>query len=106
MSTVKVSVIVPVRNEAANIRRTLDCLLRQEFDANGFEVIVVEGRSEDATVEVVRRMQPRFGRLRLLYNPRRLSSAARNIGIRHARGQYVVIVDGHCALDNPCYLAE
>jgi succinoglycan biosynthesis protein ExoA len=34
-----------------------------------------------------------------LSNPRRLSSAARNVGVRNARGDVVVIVDGHCELD-------
>src|SRR5439155_2553685 len=33
-------------------------------------------------------------------------SAARNIGVRHARGDYVVIVDGHCELHNRDYLRD
>jgi succinoglycan biosynthesis protein ExoA len=106
MKTPQVSVIVPVRNEARAIRQTLECLLRQDFEPDGFEVLVVDGQSDDETVAIVREMQPRFGRLTLLYNPKRWSSAARNIGIRHASGEYIVIVDGHCAIDNPHYLRD
>lgn len=101
-----ISVIVPVRNEAPNIRQTLDCLHRQDFDPSKCEVIVVDGLSEDATTTIVREIQPRFPNLRLLSNPKRLSSAARNIGIQHARGQFIVIVDGHCAIHDPRYLAN
>lgn len=106
MSKPQVSVIVPVRNEAANIRRTLEGLLRQDFHPDAFEVIVIDGQSVDETAFVVREIQPRFRRLKLLYNPGRLSSSARNVGIRHARGEYVVIVDGHCSIDSPRFLGE
>jgi len=106
MTTPRVSVIVPVRNEARAIRHTLECLLRQDFDRDDFEVLVVDGQSDDETVAIVREMQPRFGRLKLLYNPKRWSSAARNTAIRHALGEYIVIVDGHCAIDNSRYLRD
>src|SRR5262249_37707900 len=42
--------------------------------------------------------------VRVLDNPRRLSSAARNIGVRQARGELIVIVDGHCELEGRDYL--
>jgi succinoglycan biosynthesis protein ExoA len=47
---------------------------------------------------------PTYPQLILLDNPRQLSSAARNIGIRHAKGDLIVIVDGHCELEGPSYL--
>lgn len=101
-----VSVVVPVRNESACIRRTLDGLRAQEFDPAQFEVIVVDGASEDDTAAIVRDEQTSFPNLHLLSNPKRLASAARNAGIRHARGYYVVIVDGHCELPDRRYLAN
>jgi succinoglycan biosynthesis protein ExoA len=101
-----VSVIVPVRNEAAFIRRTLEQLLIQDYDPHRFEVLVADGRSEDGTRETVRAMQERHPNLRLLDNPRRLSSAGRNTGIRAGRGDILVVVDGHCELDNPSYLRD
>src|SRR5262249_38428779 len=58
------------------------------------------------TVAVVRDVQQAVPNLHLLFNPNRLSSAARNIGIRHARGAYVLIVDGHCEIRDPNYLAS
>ena len=46
----------------------------------------------------------RHGNVRLFANPRRLGSAARNVALRHARGDVVVIVNGHCELDDRRYL--
>jgi succinoglycan biosynthesis protein ExoA len=92
----RVSVIVPVRNEAAHIRRTLLGLARQDFPAADFEILVVDGRSDDGTPDIVHELRAAIPNLHLFDNPRRLASAGRNVGVRHAGGKYVVIVDGHC----------
>jgi succinoglycan biosynthesis protein ExoA len=93
-----ISVIVPVRNEARFIRRTLECLLGQDYDPARFEILVIDGESNDGTAEIVAGLAQDHANLRLLDNPRRLSSAARNVGIRNARGDVVLLVDGHCEL--------
>src|SRR5262249_21887905 len=95
-----------VRNEAACIRKTLGALLQQEYDPERFEVIVADGQSTDATRDIVRSMQARHANLRLLGNPRRWSSAGRNVAIRAARGELVVVVDGHADVETPHYLAN
>jgi succinoglycan biosynthesis protein ExoA len=101
-----VSVIVPVRNEVALIGRTLDQLLRQDYPPDRFEVLVADGGSTDGTRTVVAGFAAEFANVRLVDNPRRWSSAGRNAGLRASRGDVVIIVDGHCELDNPRYLAD
>ncbi len=101
-----VSVIVPVRNEARYIERLLGQLLSQHYDPQRFEIIVVDGRSTDNTREIVDQFRGSHENLLLLDNPRRLSSAARNIAVRAAQGEYILLVDGHCEIDNPEYLRD
>jgi succinoglycan biosynthesis protein ExoA len=101
-----ISVIVPVRNEAAFIRRTLEPLLRQNYDPGRYEVLVADGRSTDATREIVAELAREHPNLRLLDNPRRWSSAGRNVAVREARGDIIVLIDGHCDVDGPNYLLE
>jgi polysaccharide deacetylase family protein (PEP-CTERM system associated) len=100
------SVIVPVRNEAAHIAGTLRQLLTQDYNADRFEILVADGRSTDATRDIVRGFQADHANLELLDNPLVFSSAGRNRAIEAARGDIVVIVDGHCDLANPNYLAD
>lgn len=100
------SVVVPVRNEARHIRRTIDQLIGQDYPADRFEILVVDGRSTDATRAIVEAVAADGVNVRLLDNPGRLSSAARNIGIGESRGEVIVVVDGHCELDGPGYLRE
>jgi succinoglycan biosynthesis protein ExoA len=99
-----ISVIVPVRNESAFIADTLQQLVDQRYDATRFEIIVADGCSSDDTRTIVAAMQARYAHLRLLDNPRQWSSAGRNAAIRAARGDIVLLIDGHCQLKNPYYL--
>jgi succinoglycan biosynthesis protein ExoA len=100
------SVIVPVRNEEAFIAETLQQLFRQLYPPDRFEVLVADGGSTDSTRTIVAALATGHPNLRLLDNPGGWSSAGRNAALRQALGDLVVLVDGHCDLDNPCYLAE
>lgn len=99
-----ISVIVPVLNEAAFIADTLHQLLEQRYDAERYEVIVADGGSTDDTRAIVAALQTRYAPLRLIDSPRRWSSAGRNAAVRAARGDIVLLIDGHCELKNPHYL--
>jgi glycosyltransferase involved in cell wall biosynthesis len=101
-----VTMVLPVRNEAAHIEQVLADVLAQEPPDGDFEVLVVDGRSTDATRERVEGVAAKDARVRLLDNPDRLSSAARAIGAEAARGRYVAYVDGHCRLPSRTLLRD
>jgi len=99
-NTLFISIIVPVRNEANFIEKTLKQLIVQDYPRDRFEILVVDGESTDDTRALVAKIAQRDGHVKLLSNAKRLSSAARNIGIRASKGDIVLIVDGHCDLVN------
>ena len=101
-----ISVVIPVRNEEQHIAAVLDALFAQDYPSDRFEVLVVDGHSTDNTREVVESYTKRYGNIHLFSNPKFLSSAARNIGIRESQGDIILIVDGHCLIDNRSMLAN
>src|SRR5262245_25997243 len=101
-----ISVLVPVRNESEFISSTLIKLMYQRYDRDRYEVIVADGESDDDTCDQVRALQARFPNLRLVSNPGIWSSAGRNAALAAARGDIVVVIDGHSDLDNADYLAD
>ncbi len=101
-----ISVIVPVRNEAGCLGGLLDQLLDQQYNAERYEIIVADGQSTDATRRIASEYASKHARVRLVDNPRRWSSAGRNAAIAAARGDIMLIVDGHCELDDRHYLAK
>jgi succinoglycan biosynthesis protein ExoA len=91
---VDVSVLVPVLNEAAQLPETVAAMLAQDF-AGTFELLFVDGRSEDATVAVLTELARHDPRIRILDNPGRTVTHGLNVGLRAARGTYVARMDAH-----------
>jgi cellulose synthase/poly-beta-1,6-N-acetylglucosamine synthase-like glycosyltransferase len=93
-----VSLIMPVRNEAAFIARGLSAVMAQDYPPERMEVIVVDGMSDDGTREVVRSFAEHHPNLRLLDNPGRIVSTGLNLALRQAAGEVIIRVDGHCEI--------
>jgi cellulose synthase/poly-beta-1,6-N-acetylglucosamine synthase-like glycosyltransferase len=92
---VKVSVVMPCRDEERHIAVAIGSLLGGSFPADEMELLVVDGRSRDATRDIVAHIMERDPRVRLVDNPRRTTPAALNLGIRAAAGEIIVRVDAH-----------
>jgi succinoglycan biosynthesis protein ExoA len=98
-----VSVVMPVRNEADFIARSLGCVVAQDYPRERFEIIVADGMSTDATREIVRSVANGAPAVRLVDNPGRIAPSGLNAAIAQARGEIIVRVDGHCEVA-PDYL--
>jgi succinoglycan biosynthesis protein ExoA len=99
-----VSVIIPCYNEEQFIGKTLENLAHQ-YDAANFEIILIDGRSEDRTREVITSFTANHPQLNviLLDNPSRHIPVALNIGIEAARGDIIARMDAH-AVPSPEYI--
>jgi glycosyltransferase involved in cell wall biosynthesis len=86
-----VSVIIPAFNAAESIRQTLDSVLAQTYSK--IEVIVVDDGSSDATSTIVKEFAAKDARIRLVQQSNAGVGAARNTGIRKARGKYIAPLD-------------
>ena len=60
------SVVIPARNEAANIKACIDSILAQDYPKDQFEIIVIDDFSEDDTAFIVKSMGHDFSNVRLL----------------------------------------
>ncbi len=83
-----VSVIVPTLNSARVLPRCLEAIRDQDFDG-ATELIIPDGGSSDGT----RAIAARFGADAILDNPGRTGEAAKAVGLRHARGEFVAFID-------------
>ena len=93
-----VSVVLPVRNEADFIERSLGSVLAQDYPGDRLEVIVADGDSQDGTASCVARLGKTRPNLRLIRNPERIVATGLNQAFLHARGDVIVRVDGHCEI--------
>jgi len=84
----KVSVIIPTHNRVSLVQRAISSVLAQTF--TDYEIIVVDDGSIDDTGEVIK---SRFPGVRYFCAPHRGASAARNVGLSHAFGEYIAFLD-------------
>jgi len=93
--SVRASIIVPVRNEARYLRACLESILANDVPHGGFEVLVVDGRSDDGTRQIAESFARAHPHLRVVDNPQRIAAAALNRGLLEARGEVIIRIDGH-----------
>ncbi len=93
--TPRVSILMPVRNEQDFLARTLETVFAQDFPHADTEILIIDGSSTDATPLIVQALASVHPGLRLLANPQRLQSFGLNLGIREARGDFIVRMDAH-----------
>ena len=99
-----ITIVMPVRNEERFIADTLNQLLSQDYPKERFEIIIADGHSTDKTWDIVQNMAAQFPQIRFIPNPGRLSSSGRNVGFQNGKGDYFIVVDGHCRLkDNQLF---
>ena len=94
-----VTVIMPIRNEADFIEACIRSVSEGDYPADRFEILVVDGMSDDGTREIVSRLASVDPRIRLLDNPDRGVAPAMNLGIRAAKGELFVRIDGHALVE-------
>lgn len=95
MSSLELSVVVPVFNEAQNISRllqeiasALDALLR-------YEIIVIDDHSTDQSLTILRRLKPFFPQLRILHHRTQCGqSTAIFHGVQWAKAPWIATLDG------------
>ena len=82
------SIVVPAYNSSGVIEETIGSLLSQSF--HDYEIIIVDDGSADNTQEVLSKYAEK---LQILHQANQGPEVARNLGIQHAKGEYIVSFD-------------
>lgn len=83
-----ISIIVPERNEEKHIEKCLEGIFNQTYPKDKMEVLVMDGMSKDKTREIAARFS-----VRILDNPKGHRPTAFNIGMKNAKGEFVLRID-------------
>ncbi len=88
----KFSIIIPVYNVEKYISKCLDSILNQTFE--DFEVICINSNSPDNSMEILSEYAMEDKRIKIICQEDNGPGAARNLGLAHAKGEFISFVDG------------
>jgi len=99
--TPSVSVLIAARNEELRIRTCIESLLQSEYSREKFEILIIDDRSTDRTLEIAREYERLHSNVRAIPVTKMLagmSGKASTIcqGIDHARGELMLVTDADC----------
>lgn len=82
------------------IENVINSLLKLDYPKNKFEIIVVDNGSKDKSVKVLRKFTPKFKNFKLILSAKNLGfSKGNNLGLKQAKGKYVVLLNNDCVVD-------
>ena len=99
---VKLSIIIPVYNTEEYWPRGLNSCLDQDLPATEYEIIVVDDGSTDGSLQLLMNYADKYPIIRVFTQTNKRQGAARNLGLRSARGEYVWFVDSDDRIEPNC----
>ena len=91
----KASIIIPVLNEERFIEECIESVVSNTDDIEKMEIIIIDGGSEDTTVEIVKKISSKYQNVILLHNPKKITPISLNLGIKESSGEFIVRLDAH-----------
>ena len=96
---IKVSVILPIYNVASYLDETFASLLSQTLQE--IEIIAVNDGSKDNSEDIIKKYAQQDARISYFSQENQGQSAARNLALQHAKGEYIYMMDSDDVLANP-----
>ena len=97
MSNPEYSIIVPIYNSENHLKRCIDSILNQTFKK--FELILIDDGSTDNSLNICKKYQSFDSRINVIHKDNGDVSSARNVGLDHSKGKYIVFVDSDDFVD-------
>ena len=102
MVHMKYSIIIPIYNAADTLQDCINSIFQTGLD--DYEIVLVDDGSTDCSAEICRKLSQTYPQIEYIYQKNSGVSAARNNGIRHALGKYIIFCDADDSFEPDCFL--
>jgi len=96
---VKVSVVIPCRNEENHIGKCIQSIIDQSYGIDNIEALVCDGMSDDKTQDIIKEFNINYPQIKLVTNEKKVAPTAMNLGIKASEGDIIVIFGAHAYMD-------
>lgn len=96
----EVAIIIPTLNEERFISRCLNSIIKQTYEFEKMDVMIIDGGSNDKTKDIVAEYQKSHQNIRFIENKKKIQSVAFNIGFKKSTTPYIIRLDAHAEYDS------
>ena len=96
----EVAIIIPTLNEERFISRCLNSIIKQTYEFEKMDVMIIDGGSKDNTKDIVAEYQKSHQNIRFIENKKKIQSVAFNIGFKKSTAPYIIRLDAHAEYDS------
>ena len=100
-----ITIIIPVYNEERYILNCLESVVNSDYSKDRMEVFVIDGDSEDKTMEIVTEFSRKYSFINIFTNKYKIVPISMNIGIKQSKGNFIIRLDAH-SFYPPNYFSE
>lgn len=91
----EVAIVIPTLNEERFISRCLNSIIKQTYEFEKMDVMIIDGGSNDKTKDIVAEYQKSHQNIRFIENKKKIQSVAFNIGLKKSTAPYIIRLDAH-----------
>lgn len=88
-----VSIVIPVYNVEDYLKECIESILKQDYDINKLEIILIDDGSIDNSLNICKKYREQYKNIKLIEQPNSGVSKARNNGIKNSLGKYIMLLD-------------
>lgn len=96
----EVAIVIPTLNEEHFISRCLNSIIKQTYEFEKMDVMIIDGGSNDKTKDIVAEYQKSHQNIRFIENKKKIQSVAFNIGFKKSTAPYIIRLDAHAEYDS------
>ena len=99
MTSPLVSFVIPTLNSGSILTKCLDSIKKQIF--SNYEILIIDGGSNDDTLKIAKKYK-----CKIVNNPFKTAEAAKALGLKHAKGKYLALIDSDNILPDKNWLSQ
>lgn len=94
-----ISILLPCYNEEKYIEQCIKSVIDSDYPHDLMELFIIDGGSNDRTVDIVKKYVREFSFIKLLNNPKKIVPVAMNMAIKNSTGEFIIRIDAHAKFD-------
>jgi len=97
LNSTNISILIPIYNEEKYISECIESILKSDYNKGNMEIILIDGGSNDKTLKIINKYYKKYNFIKILHNEKKIVPVAMNIGIKEAKGEYIIRLDAHAS---------